>query len=323
MNVPDIAEAIENTRKLLESKGGYVVSMNNSFLEVRVPVDHFDAFCKELQGVGTIVNHFMSSSDVTQQMTDTESRIAALELLKKRLHEIAQKAVTVEDMLQVERELNRVIGELEELKKNMKNFTLQTDYCLVRINFAAQIQAPAPIKQIPVAWMNQYGVNLLSDGWIRTGGDHYKPYKIDLPQNFMITGSRLKNDSSFLTAVSPDGSVIRLSSHANMKGGTLDYYAELAKRYFTDYQNLKIQSFELERIGEKRQAFVMKAERKEAGKQTLYYYWVCFMDKDRLLSFDEGKVYCFEYQCDDPEVWNKTLPEIKQCLQTLNLSVWR
>ena len=103
MNVPDIAEAIENTRKLLESKGGYVVSMNNSFLEVRVPVDHFDAFCKELQGVGTIVNHFMSSSDVTQQMTDTESRIAALELLKKRLHEIAQKAVTVEDMLQVER----------------------------------------------------------------------------------------------------------------------------------------------------------------------------------------------------------------------------
>ena len=79
-----------------------MVSMNNSFLEVRVPVDNFDAFSRELQGVGKIVSHHMSSSDITQQMTDTESRIAALELLKKRLHEIAQKAATVEDMLNVE-----------------------------------------------------------------------------------------------------------------------------------------------------------------------------------------------------------------------------
>ncbi len=296
--------------------------MSDFYVQVRVPVDSFDAFMEDLQGIGVITNRNIHTTDITQQMTDVESRIAALELLLGRLQKIAEKANTVQDMLDVERELNRVIGELERLKRDMKNYTLQTDYSTVNINYSAQVLSPEVMKEIPVKWMNQYGINLLANGWLDRGGDQWKPYKITLPENFMITGSRSNEHETFQTAVSPAGEVIRISSHENNKGGTLEFFEGLARRYFTDYQNFTMESYGLESIGEKRQAIVMNAKR-NTGNQNLCYYWVCFLDMDEWMVSGSGKVYCFEYQNDDPESFAEMLPEIKKCLQTLDLSLWR
>lgn len=88
-------------------------------LEMRAAPAYVGRFRAALDGEargagGRVSQQAVESEDLTRQLVDTEARIRAMETLRDRLQQLlATRSGTLEQLLQVERELARVQGELD------------------------------------------------------------------------------------------------------------------------------------------------------------------------------------------------------------------
>lgn len=120
----DIGGTLAKIRSLAESYGGYVAGSSRSSygmqataeITIRVPKDKFHVAVQEIETYGKVLDERTSSEDVTQQYIDLKARLENLQRQEKRLNEILGMAKTVDEVLNVERELERVRGEIESLQ---------------------------------------------------------------------------------------------------------------------------------------------------------------------------------------------------------------
>lgn len=88
-------------------------------LEMRAAPAYVGRFRAALDGEargagGRVAQQAVESEDLTRQLVDTEARMRAMETLRDRLQQLlATRSGTLEQLLQVERELARVQGELD------------------------------------------------------------------------------------------------------------------------------------------------------------------------------------------------------------------
>lgn len=90
-------------------------------LTAKVPAASFEAFIAQVRKIGTVEAEAEQQQDVTQQHMDLTARIRNLKVEEARLRQFFAAAKNVRDMLQIEGELSRVRGEIEQL-------TSQLDY---------------------------------------------------------------------------------------------------------------------------------------------------------------------------------------------------
>jgi len=120
----DIGGTLAKIRSLAESYGGYVAGSSRSSygmqataeVTIRVPKDKFRTAVQEIETYGKVLDERTTSEDVTQQYIDVKARLENLQRQEKRLNEIVGMARTVDEVLNVERELERVRGEIESLQ---------------------------------------------------------------------------------------------------------------------------------------------------------------------------------------------------------------
>lgn len=144
----DLKKTTERLAKLTEKFEGYVSDdeSNNNYgqfrhnLTVRIPAKNFDAF---LIGVGEGVDEFdyknISTDDVTAEYLDVEARIKTKKELEIRYLEILNKANSVKDMLEIERELNNVRGEIEASQGRLKYLKNQVSYSTFYIEYYKEV----------------------------------------------------------------------------------------------------------------------------------------------------------------------------------------
>ncbi len=328
LTVKDIKSGIQSIRELVEENQGYLRNMDDSSMVVRVPVASFQTFYNELEKIGEISRQSISGEDVTDRMMDLENRIKSLELLQQKYREIAQKAEKIDDMLRIERELNRVISELESLKGSMKYLTNQTDYSTVSITLTNEYMDEDIESDMDVAadWLQRYfSENLLDTYWPDSGVNvEDQPYSMRLPDLFLEVSNTVRNVSNFhsLAVMDPDGNVLRISSVENQNGGTLDYYKQLLPKFMKDYLHYENVTSSVETIGEGRLAIFETGE-KTGSVRSLYYLLVVFVDQGDFMVRDPGHVYCLEIQTNDKEKFEQYLPVVREALNTVDLSMWR
>jgi len=120
----DIEGYLAKIRSLAESYGGYVAGSSRSSygmqataeITIRVPKDKFHAAVQEIETYGKVLDERTTSEDITQQYIDLKARLENLQRQEKRLNEILGMARTVDEVLNVERELERVRSEIESLQ---------------------------------------------------------------------------------------------------------------------------------------------------------------------------------------------------------------
>jgi hypothetical protein len=144
----DLDETSERLNKLTKQFDGYTSNdeSNNNYgqfrhsLTVRIPSKNFDAF---LKGVGEGVDEFdyknISTDDVTAEYLDVESRIKTKKELETRYLAILNKANSVTEMLEIERELNNVRGEIESAQGRLKYLKSQVSYSTFFIEYYKEV----------------------------------------------------------------------------------------------------------------------------------------------------------------------------------------
>ena len=152
-------ELIKKINSQIGSLKGYTESLSQSkhyeYLSIEtnvcVPAEKLDEFLDFLEKSGTITSKNVVTADVTDDYTDTESQIKALETEEKALLGILEKCETVQDTMNVQERLTSVRGELESLKSQKKNYDQRIAYSEVLIN----ISEVERVKKTPTSFGSQ------------------------------------------------------------------------------------------------------------------------------------------------------------------------
>jgi hypothetical protein len=146
LEVKGYQPAVDAVTALAKAAGGYVDSSNsqrggNGKLQgavvAKVLPENLDAFLLKLRDLGAIKNQSVSTEDVTKDYYDTQARLANSHLVETQLQQLlARNNGKVSDLLQVEREIERVRGEIEQMQGQLKLYDFQVQYATVTINVA-------------------------------------------------------------------------------------------------------------------------------------------------------------------------------------------
>ncbi|MCR9161700.1 MAG: DUF4349 domain-containing protein [Nannocystaceae bacterium] len=155
----NLADAIETAESIPARHGGYVQSMSNSQVVLRIPSKNLRAVMTSLAGYGNVEQRWLNSQDVTAEYTDLESRLKALEKTHAQLLDLLGKARTVEEALKVREALDRVAAELEVLKGRLRQLDNMTTYSTLTLEFYERgPHTPTPSSNDPFPWVDGLGV---------------------------------------------------------------------------------------------------------------------------------------------------------------------
>jgi hypothetical protein len=129
--------------------GGATGSGRTLTATLRVPADQLDAALAELKTLGRVESESQSGEDVTTQYVDLQARLANARNTSQRLTELLQNRTgKLSDVLEVEQELDRVRGEIEQMEAERKNMTNQVSFATLNAtiteDYKAQLQVVPP-----------------------------------------------------------------------------------------------------------------------------------------------------------------------------------
>ena len=155
----NLQDALQTAEALPERFGGYMQSMSDTQVVLRIPSKNLRPAMTGLAGYGNVERRWMQSQDVTAEFTDIESRLKALEKTHAQLLELLGKARTVEEALKVREALDRVSAELEVLKGRLRQLSNMTTYSTLTLDFYERgPHNPTPSINDPFPWVDSLGV---------------------------------------------------------------------------------------------------------------------------------------------------------------------
>jgi uncharacterized protein DUF4349 len=111
---------------LTRQAGGYTTSetrsrdyqrVNQGSIECRVPAGKLDSIAAALKSLGAVESLILSASDITEEYFDLEMRLRNQRALETRLLALVDRPTNkLSDLLEVERELARVRGEIDRME---------------------------------------------------------------------------------------------------------------------------------------------------------------------------------------------------------------
>ena len=116
---------------------------------LRVPAPELAAALNELKSLGRVENESQSGEEVTQQHADLVARLKNSRETEQRLQAILQQRTgKISDVLEVEQEIARVRGEIEQMEAEQKSLEHRVDFATVNLDLAdvyqAQLTLPSP-----------------------------------------------------------------------------------------------------------------------------------------------------------------------------------
>jgi predicted small lipoprotein YifL len=129
-----------------------ITSRRSATYTLRVPKENYFSLTDGLSSVGNVTYLSSDATNITQQYTDTASRLSAYETEEARLLEILAEAETVEDMISVENRLSEIRYQKESLTSQLQNWDNQVSYSSVTIVLSeVQELTPEPTEE-PSYW---------------------------------------------------------------------------------------------------------------------------------------------------------------------------
>lgn len=149
MIVQDVDSVRIQVSALADTYGGYVQTGELNQITLRIESQYLDAAMAKVEAFGKVDSRSIRSQDVTEQYFDLENRINSLEKTRSRYLELLDQAENVQDILSVEKELERVTQELESLQGRYKLLSDQVAYSSLTVYLQEKIK-PGPIGYIGV-----------------------------------------------------------------------------------------------------------------------------------------------------------------------------
>ena len=135
MEVISLDSTIPKVKNIVSANGGRITSSNSGYsnqpyvnINILIPSSVFDGVLGDIKQLSSIVtNENIYTNDVTEEYIDIESKLNVMLETEKRFIALLSNAKNVEEIVQVEKEVMRIRGEIDSLKGRMKYLTTTTE----------------------------------------------------------------------------------------------------------------------------------------------------------------------------------------------------
>jgi hypothetical protein len=127
--VKSVDETTKRIEDLAKTQGGYFVESNlnrpeekeTGTVAIRVPSEKREETLEDIKKMGVrVVSELVVGEDVTDQYVDTQARLDTLLATKTKLQALLSQATSVNDILNVQRELDNLQYQIDQLKGEQK-----------------------------------------------------------------------------------------------------------------------------------------------------------------------------------------------------------
>lgn len=132
--------------------GGYVMSSSTSgdkamsgYLMIRVPSKNFDYAMNDLRGLGETKSESRNGQEVTDQFIDLNARLKTWQSQESVLLRLMDNANSISETMTVQRELQQVQYQIEQIKGQLRVLRDQTSYSTI----AVTVQEPGGVTTTP------------------------------------------------------------------------------------------------------------------------------------------------------------------------------
>ncbi len=149
----EYADALAKLRETIHSMGGFIQYESESdndhdwyysdhyktrgtleaYISCRIPTKNYPAFMEGLGNYGKIVAKDSTVENISQKYNDTSTKIESLKIQEERLLDMLDKAVTIEEMLNIEDRLEEVRYEINRLETDIRHMDMDVAYSYVDV----------------------------------------------------------------------------------------------------------------------------------------------------------------------------------------------
>lgn len=165
VEVADTEKAMSAITGLAAEYKGYVAAANMSrdgkglmrgTVTLRLPAESLDAAQTRIEGVGLkVLSRNRTTSDVTDQYTDLDSRLKNLQATENELRQmmdtVREKSGKAEDILAIYNRLSEIRGQIEQIKGQLNLLSNRTTYATLTVTLTPheEVQVVEPDAWLP------------------------------------------------------------------------------------------------------------------------------------------------------------------------------
>lgn len=155
LRVKRLLESMDAITALTEEKGGYVESMTQQVMIVRIPKGDFEGAMAAFQALGEVLDRRVESMDVTEQFTDLGGRLAVAREARARLLELLEAVTDVHERLRIMQEIKRLTEQIESIESKLKTLQNLVDYFTITIRLVPVLDNPGTqLQRSPFPWIH-------------------------------------------------------------------------------------------------------------------------------------------------------------------------
>ncbi len=151
--VDHVPAAIDQIIEAISTQGGFLATRNDTSVTMRVPVGRFREALGRIEALGTVIHRDVQAEDVSESFHDLEVHLQNLRSVQTRLQQFLARAANVNDALTVERELERVGGQIDEIEGRMRFLSNRASFSTISVMLTAR---PVPLTVNPHPTPNSY-----------------------------------------------------------------------------------------------------------------------------------------------------------------------
>jgi hypothetical protein len=157
VEVANMEEALAQARQIASRSGG-IVSASNTHLErvndqdrmvadltLQVRSEAADSAMSDLRALGKVTTEASGSQDVTEEYVDLGSNLRNLQASESAILKLMDKATQIQDVLQLQRELTNVRGQIERIQGRKTYLERRSDMATITLS----LRLPPPPTAAP------------------------------------------------------------------------------------------------------------------------------------------------------------------------------
>lgn len=166
-------KTIDRIIDVAESLGGHIAGRKDQSVQIKVPSASFREAMTKIEAIGGVTGRSVTADDVSEEFHDLEVRLTNLRSTRARLQEFMGRASTIQDMLTVERELERVAQEIDRIEGRLEFLRTRAAMSLISVALTAKPKLSAPVvvapppppslqtPDMPIPWVAGVGIDPL------------------------------------------------------------------------------------------------------------------------------------------------------------------
>lgn len=159
----DVAATQEAALAVIEDLGGYASQRSSTYVVFRVPASEFRTALDALDDLGDVLSLDWQAADVSEEYRDIDIRLQNALEMRERLQALLDRATTVQDMLYIEQQIERLTLEIELYRGQLRSLSDQIAYSTITLSFSRVTVSDVPTNdyRLPFPWLNTLGLEQL------------------------------------------------------------------------------------------------------------------------------------------------------------------